>query len=158
MMSWLESGAGWATLHLATDWIIRLVMLVYVPQRRSPAAARSWLLLIFIFPYLGVVLYWIFGRAYLPRRRIEIQQRASHLLRTTGQEVFRPYVAHPDLPGPYQQAVTVAENLGDFGILGGNQVELLADYNGTVERLVTDIDGAGRHVHLLYYIFADDDT
>ncbi len=148
----------WTTLHLIAEWLIRLVMLVYVPQRRSPAAARSWLLLIFIFPYLGVILYWIFGRAYLPRRRVEIQQQASHLLRTTGQEVFRQYSAHPELPGPFRQAVTLAENLGDFGILGGNEVELLADYNGNVDRLVADIDRAAHHVHLLYYIFADDET
>lgn len=148
----------WATIHLASEWIIRLIMLVYVPQRRSPAAARSWLLLIFIFPYLGLILYGIFGRPYLSRRRVEIQQRASHKLRTTGQEVFRQYSADPELPGPFRQAVTLAQNLGDFGILGGNEVELLADYDGNVDRLVADIDAAETHVHLLYYIFADDRT
>src|SRR5207302_10601350 len=78
----------WTTLHLIAEWAIRLVMLVYVPQRRSPAAARSWLLLIFIFPYGGLLLYWIFGRPYLPKRRIEIQPRASEFARTNGQEVF----------------------------------------------------------------------
>src|SRR5262245_55514472 len=126
--TFLREMLTWTTLHLIAEWVIRLVMLVYVPHRRSPAAARSWLLLIFVFPYLGVILYWIFGRPYLPRRRIEIQQQASHLLRTTGRDFFQPYTAHPDLAGPFQQAVILAENLGDFGILGGNQVELLADY------------------------------
>jgi cardiolipin synthase len=149
---------SWATVHLIAEWTIRLVMLVYVPQRRSPAAARSWLLLIFVFPYLGLILYWVFGRPYLPRRRIELQQRASHLLRTTGRDAFQPYVTRPDLPAPFRQAVTLAENLGDFGILGGNEVELIDDYGVAIDRLVADIDGAAHHVHLLYYIFADDDT
>ena len=36
MISWFESGTTWAALHLTTDWLIRLVMLVYVPQRRTP--------------------------------------------------------------------------------------------------------------------------
>jgi cardiolipin synthase len=148
----------WTAIHLIAEWTIRLIMLVYVPQRRSPAAARSWLLLIFIFPYLGLLLYSIFGRAYLPRWRIEIQEDASQKLRTVGREVLSQYTAHPDLPIPYQQAVTLAENLGDFGILGGNQVELLVDYDRNVDRLVTDIDGATHHVHLLYYIFGNDAT
>jgi cardiolipin synthase len=148
----------WTTIHLIAEWSIRLIMLVYVPQRRSPAAARSWLLLIFIFPYLGLFLYWIFGRPYLPRWRVEIQERASHLLRTVGRDVFCQYAAHPDLPGPYRQAVTLAENLGDFGILGGNQVELLVDYDRNVDRLIADIDRATHHVHLLYYIFGRDQT
>jgi cardiolipin synthase len=43
-------------------------------------------------------------------------------------------------------------------ILGGNAAELLTDYDGAVNRLVADIDAAGHHVHLLFYIFADDET
>ena len=148
----------WTTLHLVAEWTIRLVMLIYVPQRRSPAAARSWLLLIFIFPYGGLVLYWIFGRPYLPKRRIEIQQRASELARTRGQELFRQYATDPGLADPFRQAVTLAQNLGDFGILGGNAIELLTDYDGNIDRLVGDIDAASQHVHLLYYIYGDDAT
>src|SRR5579864_3336370 len=113
MMSWLENGTTWAALHLATDWLIRLVMLVYVPQRRSPAAARSWLLLIFIFPIPGVILYSIFGRPFLSSHRIQLQQRAAHLLRTTGRQVLQQYAARRELPGPFAQEVTLAQNLGD---------------------------------------------
>jgi cardiolipin synthase len=158
MLSWLESGTTWAALHLAIDWLIRLVMLVYVPQRRSPAAARSWLLLIFIFPIPGLILYSIFGRPYLSSYRIQLQQRATQLLRTTGRQVLQKYAARIELPGPFAQEVTLAQNLGDFGMVGGNQVELITAYYGAVDRLVADIDAASQHVHLLYYIFAHDET
>jgi cardiolipin synthase len=60
----------WALVYLIFEWLLRLVMLVYVPQRRSPAAARTWLLLIFIQPVVGVFLYSLFGRPYLSRRRM----------------------------------------------------------------------------------------
>ncbi len=159
MTSWLESGAGYyATLHLVTDWLIRLTMLIYVPQRRSPAAARSWLLLIFIFPLPGVIIYSIFGRPYLSSRRIQVQQRATEQLRTTGRQVLQEYTARLDLPEPFAQSVTLAQNLGDFGTAAGNQVELITDYQGAVDRLVADIDAASKNVHLLYYIFAHDET
>ena len=32
----------------------------------------------------------------------------------------------------------------------------LPDYDDAIARLIADIDAATRHVHLLYYIFADD--
>src|SRR6266550_2985210 len=131
---------NWAAVHVTAEWIIRLVMLVYVPQRRSPAAARSWLLLIFMLPYVGLVLYSIFGRPYLPRRRVEILERASQLLRTKGQEFFGRYAARPQAPGMFMQAVSLAESLGDFSVVGGNRVELLTDYDGAIDRLVADID------------------
>jgi cardiolipin synthase len=41
-------------------------------------------------------------------------------------------------------------------LLGENCIEQLADYDGSIDRLVADIDRSTGHVHLLYYIFADD--
>src|SRR6516162_7535956 len=118
----------WPLLYLISEWTIRLIMLVYVPQKRNPAAARSWLLLIFIFPFGGLLLYGLFGRAYMSKRRLAAQQRISHFIRTKGKEFLDPYATKPDLTLPFQHIVTLAKNLGDFGTVGGNQVEILANY------------------------------
>jgi cardiolipin synthase len=151
-----EHWVFWSWLFFVGEWAIRLVMLVWVPQKRSPAAARTWLLLIFIEPVIGLVLYGVFGRPYMPRRRVEMLRQTSRLIRTRGHEVLAPYITRPDLPTAFQHAIELAENLGDFPILSGNRVELLPDYEGALTRLVADIDAATHHVHLLYYIFADD--
>ncbi|MBI3408281.1 MAG: cardiolipin synthase [Planctomycetes bacterium] len=116
------------------------------------------MLLIFVLPWPGLVLYGLFGRAYLPKKRIQMQERVSHLIKTTGKQFLEAHSVHPQLPSESLSAVTLAENLGDFPILGGNQVELITDYRGAIDRLVADIDAARSHVHLLYYIFADDDV
>jgi len=63
---------------------------------------------------------------------------------------------HPQLGPEWEQEVRLAENLGHFPILGGNEIEILADYSGLFERLVEDIDAATHHVHLMFYIYADD--
>src|SRR5436853_6660418 len=68
------------TLYIISEWLIRIAMLVYVPQRRTPASARAWLLLIFFLPWAGLVLYALIGRAYLPRRRLEQQIRLADLM------------------------------------------------------------------------------
>jgi cardiolipin synthase len=150
---------NWTLVYYLSEWLIRVVMLVYVPQRRSPAAARTWLLLIFFFPWVGLLLYALVGRIYMPRKRVEMQARVSELIKAAGAEFFnRAHLTRPQLEPRFMQAVTLAENLGDFRILGGNHVELLADYAGAIDRLIADIDAARHHVHLLYYIFADDDT
>jgi cardiolipin synthase len=67
-----------------------------------------------------------------------------------------PNISHPDVGPALAQAVTLVEKLGQSPILGGNAIELLVDYDGTIARLVADIDRAENHVHLLFYIFADD--
>jgi len=145
-------------LFYALEWSIRLVMLVYVPQRRTPAAARTWLLLIFLLPIPGVILYALFGRAYLPLRRVELQSRVSRLLQSGAVPTFGNQAAESDLPTRFRETTRLAKTLGDFPVVGGNDVELLDDYAGSIARLIADIDTARSHVHLLYYIFADDAT
>jgi cardiolipin synthase A/B len=145
-------------LFTASEWLIRLVMLFYVPQRRTPAAARTWLLLIFILPWIGLLLYMLFGRPFLPRRRLERLKKMSALIESIDREFFHPHALHPELPERYAQAVALAENLGNFPICGGNQIELLTDYDGAVACLIADIDAAEHHVHLLYYLIAPDRT
>jgi len=149
----------WTETYYISEWVIRLIMLVYVPQRRSPAAARTWLLLIFFLPWPGLILYGLIGRISLPPKRIQLRAQAAHLLRTSMKEYMeRKPVTQPDLGPRLMQAVTLASHLGDFNIRGGNTVELLAEYAGSIDRLVADIDAAQDHVHLLYYIFANDAT
>jgi cardiolipin synthase len=130
-------------------------MLIHVPQRRSPAAARSWLLLIFLLPWPGAVLYWLIGRPYVARRRIELQKRVSKLIRAA---VSAQGAGEVILPAPWTGIAKLGENLGDFALRPGNSVELLPDYDASIDRLIADIDAATHHVHLLYYIWGNDRT
>ena len=67
----------WSLVYYWSEWVIRLVMLVHVPAKRSAAAARSWLLFIFLLPWPGMIAYALIGRPYLPRRRVALQARLS---------------------------------------------------------------------------------
>jgi cardiolipin synthase len=147
----------WAWIAFVSEWVIRLAMLVVVPFRRTPAAAKGWLLLIFFEPWVGLVLYLLIGRAKLPRQRRAQLARLPHAMaRVVSRLTNHSNIFHPEVGPALSQAVTLAENLSGSPILGGNDFELLADYNGTIARLAADIDHAQHHVHLLFYIFADD--
>lgn len=149
----------WTTLYLISNWVIRMAMLVYVPQRRTPAAARAWLLLIFFLPWAGLALYALVGRIYVSRRRIEQQQRASQMIQTVQRQMQTPephlYAA---LPENLRSAVGLAASLGDFVAVGGNCCELLPGYEVPLARLLDDIDQALDSVHMMSYIFEDDAT
>jgi cardiolipin synthase len=150
----------WHWVYYIGEWVIRLVMLVYVPQRRSAAAARAWLLMIFLLPWPGLILYALIGRPYLPQRRMALQVKLSKMIRE--EQALRArkeaMAEVPDLPPEFGHVVRLAQNLGDFQIFSGNKIELIDDYETSINRLVADIDAARHHVHLLYYIFADDAT
>ncbi len=158
---WYPCRVHWSLVYLISEWAVRLAMLFYVPQRRNAAASRTWLLLIFLLPAPGLVLYTLFGRIYLPRRRIAQQRRASRMIRASQAQMPAPATGtatapHPDLGVEALRVAAFAERLGDFKAVPGNHVEFLTDYDGTIDRLITDLDAARQHIHLLYYIYGDD--
>jgi cardiolipin synthase len=148
-----------AVCYVASEWIIRLVMLIVVPFRRSPEAAKGWLLAVFFMPWPALLLYWFIGRPTLPAWRAARFVRIPETLESVRRRlVALPQLAAPALSPALQQAATLVTNLGHLGPLGGNAVQLLSEYDQSIEQLVSDIDQAKHHVHLLYFIFADDTT
>ncbi|HWF19870.1 MAG TPA: phospholipase D-like domain-containing protein, partial [Verrucomicrobiae bacterium] len=148
---------NWSLVYLISEWIIRLVMLVYVPQRRSAAASRTWLLLIFLLPWPGLILYAIFGRIYVSKRRIALQLRASQHIRAVQTQMGERAFAQSKLPPDAATIALLASRLGDFEPFGGNNIELITDYDAAIDRLIADINSARHHVHLLHYIYGDDE-
>ena len=155
----LTSGTTWGVVYVVTEWVIRFGMLIFVPFRRSPEAAKGWLLLVLFLPWPGLLLYLVIGRPTYPRWRTERFLRLPSLFRPildrleSTMQKFR--VASPDEMPP---VAVLVQNLGNLRLLKENTVELLTDYDGAIDRLVADIDQASNHVHLLYFIFADDAT
>ena len=140
---------------LALDWTIRLAALWWIPSRSVPAAARSWLLLVFFLPLLGLPLYLLIGQPWLSRERVRRQHEASLAIRE-GQLPQRALRWQPPATGAVAETVPLAERLGDFMPVSGNAVELLDDYDASIAALVADIDSARERVHLLYYLMFDD--
>jgi cardiolipin synthase len=67
-----------------------------------------------------------------------------------------PNIVRPNLQAETMATVRLAERLGHLPILGGNEAELIEDTDAVIDRLIHDIEHAERHVHLLFYIYADD--
>jgi len=147
----------WLTAFLALEWAMRIAMLVIVPFRRSPDAAKGWLLLILFEPILGCALYFVFGRRRLPAWRTKRATEFGELVRPVRERLLaHPNVCHPAQDPAIAPGVHLAEKLGDLPILGGNAIEVLSDYDAILDRLAADIDQAQVHVHLLFYIISDD--
>ena len=155
-MNWLDL-TTWTWAFFISEWVIRLGMLAVVPFRRTPAAAKGWLLLIFFEPWIGLILYFLIGRPTLPRWRMEQIARLPQAMAKVIERLNNhPNIFHTHLSPELSQAGFLAKNLGQMPALGGNAAEILVDYDGIIARLVADIDQARDHVHLLFYIFADD--
>lgn len=166
----------WGSLYVASEWAVRIGALLYVPQRRPPNAARAWLLFIFFLPWVGLVLYSLIGRAYLPRRRFQVQKQLAELVRRLAPRsaALVSALAEGRAPGHEARddparslrtlapelvpAVRLADRLSEFPLTSGNAFTLLPQYDAAVDRIVDEIADARRYVHMLFYIFENDEV
>lgn len=148
MISWFSD----SQILYIVEWLIRLAMLLVIPFRRSAAAARSWLLLIFFLPIPGLLLFLAIGSPRFPAWRVErFRQMRGFLTELAGRLRSEGATVSGE-----SEITSLAEKLGYLPAVGGNSIELLDHYDEAIERLIADIEAANVSVRICTYIFADD--
>lgn len=148
VVAWLLS-SGWVTVRLLLE-------------KREPASTISWLFAVNVFPYLGPLLYLVFGR-----------QRLEKQARKRARQIFDGLEAHeldedrlsPDeqqrLNSLYPQETTVARIAGKvsrYRPTVGNNIEIIDNPLVALHQMEAAIDQAQKFVHLEYYIIHSDEV
>lgn len=156
--SWLLSWPPDRYLYVV-EWTLRLIMLLVITGRRDYRSNVTWLLVVFFLPIPGAILYLLIGENRLPSRRAS---RYARLLESFDivRERFanHPSVASLQLAPEFASTGKFVEKLGNLPIVKGNGNEIITEAEEMIDRLIEDIDAAEKHIHLLYYIFVDDET
>lgn len=145
------------TTYTLSEWIIRVVMLLVVPQRRRPTSALAWLMIIFLQPWIGIIIYLLFGAQSVNKARA-IKLEELHKILDLGEQKLqeREDVVVPVLSEKAHKISEFVQTLGSMPPLGGNISQMLPDAKEFYDLLVEDINNAKNTVHMLFYIYNDD--
>ncbi len=141
-------------------WVIRVCMIPIIGMRKDdPTTSLAWVAVIFLSPWLGLILYLLVGEYGLSRPRLSRRLRNHKNFHLVNSE----YLECPSYQGcqvshDYQVLVSLAERHGGLPLLGSNKVELIADTDEFISSLISEIQKAEIHIHLLFYIFRNDET
>jgi cardiolipin synthase len=144
---------GWAVF--IADWVVRLALAARVVLRRlEPPVRTAWLVVLIFVPVLGVFAYVLFGEARLGTRRV---RRYNELVGRLDAEAIGLWRHRNEAfvgdNAPFGHIAIYGTAVGGFPPLAGNQLELHADSEKTLDAIVADIEAAKHHVHLLTYIW-----
>lgn len=138
------------------DLAIRLWLLLYVPKNRKPTAATAWLLLIFIIPLLGTLLFFILGSTKLSRARRAKQKTINAAFKDLASASDHKVKAN--LNPEYQPIASLAQSLTALPVTTGNTLTLLTDYNGSIKDMANKIINAKQYVYIEFYAMTLDKT
>ncbi|MDF1604547.1 cardiolipin synthase [Nocardioides sp. YIM 152315] len=160
MTAWLSSpGAAISAILVAVDVAIIVCALVVLPGGRRPQTAMAWLILILAVPLFGFLLFLLFGRTSVGRKRRARQEEvnAAILARAPLAELADAE-RQADLAPLVQGFVRLNRELGVLPMTFGNSVELIDDYGGCVAAMAREVATAEQYVHVQFYISAWDEV
>ncbi len=147
-----------ATVLGCLYWIYCIVAIVVmvrvVLKNRDTVKTLAWMMLFIFLPFLGLFLYFFFGRDRRKEKLIErrflsqIQQRGQLVGRISGKT---------DIPHDYSPLVSFFENTSSSQLLRASDVELVCRTDRFAEALLAELESAREHIHMQFYIFENDD-
>ncbi|MEZ8142337.1 cardiolipin synthase [Enterovibrio norvegicus FF-33] len=143
----------WASVFLY--WLlIAGVTIRVVLKRRALGVSIAWLMIIYIIPIVGVILYLLFGELNLGRKRAE---RAKAMftpylswLETLNEcEAHRPH-HHSFLARPVHD---LCLRRAGIPALAGNQLSLLSETADILRNIALDVQKAESSINMVFYIW-----
>jgi cardiolipin synthase len=132
---------------------------VILRPHREPASRIAWIVMIIALPVVGMISYLLLGETNIGRRRMRrIRQVLASMPDVAETPGFDAPALQAQISERYAHLFRVGHSVNGFEPVGGNNGELLADSNASIESLVADIDAAKDHVHLIFYIWLPDNN
>ena len=139
--------------------ILTIAQLVYVVvlavwilfEKRSPVATLAWILALIALPYVGFVVFFLFGPRHLLRKRLKHKRARGAVTASTPLGASEPPPAQHD--PRVEQLIHLVQRTGEPPASQCDTVEIFHDALKSYDALEEAIRAAKHHVHVAYYIF-----
>ncbi|SIN85718.1 phospholipase D-like domain-containing protein [Vannielia litorea] len=143
------------TLHALL--VIGFTLRILLRDDLSPPARMAWFVVLAAVPYIGTAAYFLFGE-------VDIGHEAARHDSYIFAQIDEWLRAHPQtdatsaLPPQIRPAFRTAASINGFTPAPGNEATLLEDGAAARDAMIADIDAATDHVHVMFYIWLQDET
>lgn len=127
---------------------------VIITENRNPLKTLPWIIVLVLAPVVGLVFYFFFGQN-LSKQRI-ISRRTRKRISMQLEESDHP--GCPDIPAQHRPLAALLFNTSHSVRLYGSRIDCYTEGAAKLEALLSDIARARHHIHIQYYILADDAT
>jgi cardiolipin synthase len=140
---------------------VLFTVILVIQQKGDPLKTISWLLVIILLPYVGIILYFFFGKNY---RKEKIYSRKGlsdleHLkilsidqfINLPNKDIFKNEKLRSKI-----NIMKLLLNSSKSLVTEKNKVFILQNGRATFDSIIEAIEKAKHHIHLEYYIIEDD--
>ncbi len=135
--------------------------LIFIDDSKSPSATMAWIMVLFMMPVVGLILYLILSQNIARQqifRMTEDEKEGKTTLLSWQKEAVRQSmsVESDDITDKWKEMISMNLEYADALLTGNDSVEIITDGKEMFERLCHDIENAKYTVKLCFFIVKDD--
>jgi cardiolipin synthase A/B len=151
----------WLILDVVLLLTILVMVVVIIMENQDPIKTLSWILILFLIPIGGIVLYIYFGVNPKKRKMIIMKEMSDKMSldRLIGDQMIRlnkkVFIQNPNLTVK-RHLMKLLLNNSKALITEHNTVRVLNNGRQTFGSIIYELESARHHIHLEFYIIDDD--
>ncbi len=146
----------WGAAAFLLQFAITLgVILRVILTRHPPGAAFAWILLTAVVPYIGFILYLMFGERPIGKLRARRLRQATEYWRRLSRHKLTPLGPLPRQLVRHRTFIHLTAKLAGLPLTTGSKVELMPSAGVILSRMLQDIREAKTSVKMAFYIWSD---
>ena len=157
-----------------TIWILAIILTItymvmvastlftIIKDKRDPVKSNAWIVLILTLPFVGFIIYMLFGQNYRRRKILTRKFEATELEHIKIVKSQRAeFSIHSNIKNndieKNRQIITLLLNNSRSPLTYNNHIEILNDGIDTFDKIIYELQNAKHFIHIEYYIIKDDE-
>lgn len=145
----------WVFMALYVYTII-VVLITILIENRNPVKTLAWVTIMVLLPVVGIILYIFFGKNF--RRKKIIANKLSYPPISTDYTYDLDKLETSGISPRFHKMVRLLSNNSNSLLFPGNKIDVFTTGHDTFEALFSDIENAKEHIHIEFYIIANDEV
>ena len=156
-------GIDLSTILIIIAYLISISLsLMIISENRQPAKTLAYLVTLFALPFIGVIIYFIFGENYRKKKLYSKKfisdtgtyNRFVDYMARMSDEALRSHIG--TIKGN-AQLVSMLVNDSKLPLSVNNKVKILLNGEEKFPAVLEELEKAKHHIHIEYYIYEDSD-
>lgn len=162
-MKWAEF---WQ-LFTSVLYLLNLIIAIYVSitlilKKQDPVKTLSWVLVIIMLPYVGLILYILFGRNFRKEKLFNRKGAADLRIRKeASRDMLKQIIQEGNLPQslePFRKLIVHNLQTSYSILTTNNEIDIFFSGRDALIAMYNAISNAKKHIHLQSYIIVNDQT
>ncbi|MEG0829658.1 MAG: cardiolipin synthase [Anaerovoracaceae bacterium] len=166
-MDWLDN---WETMPIFVKFVLAIfiinviaTLIIVIWDHKNSGATMTWIVLIFVFPIVGIILYLFFSQVLIRKKIFQLtreeEKSISGSLKRQSEEMKNGVFNFSTPPARlWKDMIHLNQIYSRAYYTQNNKMSIITDGNGLMDAFIEDIKNAKETINIMFFIVKNDEA